>query len=94
MSIAKILSLLRLFLMRKLKTAGLSNDLLEICYVTNVRSIISCATLTCFTFSSVDHVCQLECIQRRPAQIIQSDFNYESRIDLLGLPKLSDCMFN
>ena len=83
----------RLFLMRKLRTIGLSNDGLKIFYSSNIRSVVSYAAPAWYTLLSNHNRERLERIQRSATRVIHPDLCYEERLLQLLLPKLNDFMF-
>ena len=83
----------RIFLMRKLRTLGLSNDGLKTFYLTNIRSVICYAAPAWFCLLLNHDKNKLESIQRTATKIILPDVEYADRLKLLGIPLLTDFMF-
>ena len=84
----------RIFLMRKLKVAGLDSQGLKLFYLTNIRSIVCYASPAWVTILSKKNKDKLEGIQRTCTKVIYPDHSYEKRLELLLLPTLSDYMLH
>jgi hypothetical protein len=83
----------RLFLLRKLKSIGLSEQGLKLFYLTSIRSIISYAAPAWYSYLSKNSQDKLEQIQATATKVMVPGIEYEQRLLHLNLPTLNDHLF-
>lgn len=85
----------RIFLMKQLRSMGMSPKGLETFYVANIKSIISYASPVWLNFISVEDMEKLESIQCTATKfILPNTESYEARLDILAIPKIEEFLMS
>ena len=85
----------RQHLMLRLKRNGLSADKLTLFYLANIRSILTYASPSFFSMLCQFQISKMETVQARCTKLILPSIeSYTDRLQQLGIPRLTDFMYN